>query len=96
MIKLAEACERIAGTTKKLEKTAIVAEYLKSRHAGGGVRLRDLSFRPAISCLGRDHSASRRHECCGGSSPNSPARAKPNSPQPTASTETWARSRKRF
>jgi len=31
MIKLAEACERIAGTTKKLEKTAIVAEYLKSR-----------------------------------------------------------------
>jgi DNA ligase 1 len=31
MIKLAEACGRIAGTTKKLEKTAIVAEYLKSR-----------------------------------------------------------------
>src|SRR5215475_9601383 len=31
MQKLAEACERIAGTTKKLEKTAIVAEYLKSR-----------------------------------------------------------------
>jgi DNA ligase-1 len=31
MIKLAEACERIAGTTKKLEKTAIVVEYLKSR-----------------------------------------------------------------
>jgi DNA ligase-1 len=31
MIKLAEICERIAGTTKKLEKTAIVAEYLKSR-----------------------------------------------------------------
>jgi len=31
MIKLAEACERIAGTSKKLEKTAIVAEYLKSR-----------------------------------------------------------------
>jgi DNA ligase-1 len=30
MRKLAEACERIAGTTKKLEKTAIVAEYLKS------------------------------------------------------------------
>jgi DNA ligase 1 len=27
---LAEACERIAGTTKKLEKTAIVAEYVKS------------------------------------------------------------------
>ncbi len=31
MIKLAEAAERIAGTAKKLEKTAIVAEYLKSR-----------------------------------------------------------------
>ncbi len=30
MIKLAEACERIAATTKKLEKTAIVADYLKS------------------------------------------------------------------
>ena len=30
MIRLAEACERIAGTTKKLEKTAVVAEYLKS------------------------------------------------------------------
>jgi ATP-dependent DNA ligase len=29
MIKLAEACERIAGTTKKLEKIAIVADYLK-------------------------------------------------------------------
>jgi DNA ligase-1 len=31
MINLAEACERIAATTKKLEKTAIVADYLKSR-----------------------------------------------------------------
>jgi DNA ligase-1 len=31
MTKLSEAAERIAGTTKKLEKTAIVAEYLKSR-----------------------------------------------------------------
>jgi len=31
MLKLAEVCERIAGTTKKLEKTSIVAEYLKSR-----------------------------------------------------------------
>src|ERR1700693_3983059 len=30
MIKLAEACERIAATTKKLEKIAIVAEYLKA------------------------------------------------------------------
>ena len=31
MHRLAQACGRIAGTTKKLEKTAIVAEYLKSR-----------------------------------------------------------------
>lgn len=31
MQRLGEACERIAGTTKKLEKIAIVAEYFKSR-----------------------------------------------------------------
>lgn len=31
MRKFAEACEAIAGTTKKLLKTGIVAEYLKSR-----------------------------------------------------------------
>ncbi|HYL11423.1 MAG TPA: ATP-dependent DNA ligase [Terriglobales bacterium] len=31
MQQLAEACERIASTTKKLEKISIVAEYLKSR-----------------------------------------------------------------
>jgi DNA ligase-1 len=31
MRKFAEACELIAGTTKKLEKTRIVAEYLTSR-----------------------------------------------------------------
>jgi len=30
MRKFAEACERIAGTTKKLEKTAIVADYIKT------------------------------------------------------------------
>jgi DNA ligase-1 len=30
MRKLAEACERIAATTKKLEKVAIVAEYLRA------------------------------------------------------------------
>jgi DNA ligase 1 len=29
-LKLAEVCERVAGTTKKLEKVAIVADYLKS------------------------------------------------------------------
>src|SRR3989440_12757574 len=34
MQRLAQACERIAGTTKKLEKIAIVAEYLKSRTPG--------------------------------------------------------------
>src|SRR5437660_10057511 len=31
MRRLAEACEQIAGTTKKLLKTGIVAEYLRSR-----------------------------------------------------------------
>ena len=31
MLQLAETCERIGATTKKLEKTAIVAEYLRSR-----------------------------------------------------------------
>jgi DNA ligase 1 len=31
MQQLAETCERIAATTKKLEKTAIVADYLRSR-----------------------------------------------------------------
>jgi hypothetical protein len=30
MKKLAAACERIAATTKKLEKTAIVAEHLRA------------------------------------------------------------------
>ena len=31
MLRLAKACEEIAGTTKKLMKTGIVADYLKSR-----------------------------------------------------------------
>ena len=31
MQKLAETCERIGATTKKLEKTAILADYLRSR-----------------------------------------------------------------
>ncbi len=34
MQRLAETCERLAATTKKLEKTAIVAEYLLSRELG--------------------------------------------------------------
>src|ERR1700680_3172132 len=34
MQRLATACEAIAGTTKKLLKTGIVAEYLKSRTIG--------------------------------------------------------------
>ena len=34
MEKLAETCERIAATTKKLEKTAIVADYFRSRELG--------------------------------------------------------------
>ena len=31
MRKLAETCEAVAATTKKLQKTATVADYLKSR-----------------------------------------------------------------
>ena len=31
MLRLAEVCEQIAATTKKTEKTAIVAEYFRSR-----------------------------------------------------------------
>src|SRR5271157_2320174 len=34
MQQLAQTCERIAATTKKLEKTAIVAEYLRARELG--------------------------------------------------------------
>jgi len=34
---LAETCERIAATTKKLEKTAIVADYVRSREIGDAV-----------------------------------------------------------
>ncbi len=34
MKQLAETCDRIAATTKKLEKTAIVAEYFRSRELG--------------------------------------------------------------
>jgi len=34
MQQLAATCDRIAATTKKLEKTAIVAEYLRSRELG--------------------------------------------------------------
>jgi len=36
MPQLARTWERIAATTKKLEKTAIVAEYLRSRDLGDG------------------------------------------------------------
>ncbi len=51
---LAQTCERIAATTKKLEKIAIVAEYLKRRD-GRGFRGRRVSLRQAISRLGGDH-----------------------------------------
>jgi DNA ligase-1 len=37
MQQLAETCERIAATTKKLEKTAIVADYLLSRDVDAAV-----------------------------------------------------------
>ena len=34
MLQLAETCERIAATTEKAEKTAIVADYLRARELG--------------------------------------------------------------
>ena len=47
MRKFAEACERIAGTTRKLEKIAIVADYLKSSlHEEASVAAVFLSGRP--------------------------------------------------
>ena len=47
MQKLAETCERIAATTRKLEKTAIVADYLRSRPvADAAVSAVFLSGRP--------------------------------------------------
>jgi DNA ligase-1 len=47
MQELADACERIAATTKKLEKIAIVADYLKSRTPeDGAVSAVFLSGRP--------------------------------------------------
>jgi DNA ligase 1 len=47
MRRLAEACERIAATTKKLEKTAIVADYFKAAKPGeGSVSAVFLSGRP--------------------------------------------------
>lgn len=47
MQEFAEACERIAGTTKKLEKIAIVADFLKSRsHEEASAAAVFLSGRP--------------------------------------------------
>lgn len=47
MQQLAVACEAVASTTKKLQKTAIVADYLKSRPAdGAAVSAIFLSGRP--------------------------------------------------
>ncbi len=75
---LAETCERIAATTKKLEKIAIVAEFLKSGSTGRGFGSRRLSFRQTISGVGGNHSSSRRNVCSGGWFRNYLARVKPN------------------
>ena len=57
---LAEACEAIASTTKKLVKTGIVADYLKSRSIDkAAVSAVFLSGRP-FPAMGRNHAASRR------------------------------------
>ena len=60
MQKLAETCEAIAATTKKLQKTAIVADYLKSRTADEAAVVGGVSFRESISGMGRNDFAGRR------------------------------------
>jgi hypothetical protein len=65
MQRLAETCEAIAGTTKKLEKIAIVADYFNSRTqkrrpyrrfsslAGRSLYIRKQLSKWAVRCFGR-------------------------------------------
>ena len=54
MQRLAETCEAIAGTTKKLEKIAIVADYFNSRTAEeAAISAVFLSGRPFPAVAGR-------------------------------------------
>ena len=90
MIRLAEACERIAATTKKLEKTAIVAEYLKSRS------LEEAAV-SAVFLSGRPFPVWEETTLQVGGSllwrivAELSGKAKPNSLPLTVSMETWAR-----
>ena len=52
MRKFAETCEAIASTTKKLLKTGIVAEYLKSRTVEEASVSAVISFGQAVPGLG--------------------------------------------
>ena len=60
MQRLAETCEAIAATTKKLQKTAIVADYLKSRTDGRGRGVGGVSLGTGISRVGGNDFAGRR------------------------------------
>ena len=63
MQRLAETCEAIAGTTKKLEKIAIVADYFNSRTAeeAGGFPLR-----PAVPYVSGNNPPSGRFAAVAG------------------------------
>ena len=70
MRKFAKPAEAIAATTKKLQKTSIVADYLRSLKLRSS-RFGSLPFRKTIS---RVEWAAR---CCGAWVENFPERAKP-------------------
>ena len=77
MLHLAQTCDADRRTTKKLEKTGLVADYLKSRSTDEAAVVRSLSFGTALSRLGRNHAAGRR-TLLWRSSRNFPERPKPN------------------
>ena len=60
MLRFAQTCEAIAATTRKLEKTALVADYLRSLPPEPGRHCRDFSFRTPVRRLQRNHSTGRR------------------------------------
>ena len=61
---LAELGERIAATTKKTEKVAMVAEYFRS-HELPDAAISAFSVGTGVSCLRRAHAADRRIARCG-------------------------------
>ena len=66
MKQFATTCEAIAGTTKKLQKTAIVADYLKSTSRGRGRSFRSIFFRDDRSLSGRKQLCRSVVAPCGG------------------------------